>query len=115
VKAEYTTYPPGLLDSGLILGMFSDEKARAITGFREFNEAENLDRCLVNEKIKRLTDEQARAVINELITVTEMVQIKRLPKGQRGEIISRIKKVEGLTQRQAARMLGASPNLIFKA
>jgi REP element-mobilizing transposase RayT len=58
---EGKTYPPGLLDSGLILGMFSDEKASAITGFREFNEAENLDRCLDNEKTKRLTDEQARA------------------------------------------------------
>jgi len=109
------TYPPGLLDSELILGMFSEEKTSAITGFREFNEAENEDKCLENETTKRLTDYQARAEIKKMIPVTEMVQIKNLPKAQRDEIISKVKEIEGLTQRQAARILGISPNLIFKA
>jgi transcriptional regulator with XRE-family HTH domain len=44
-----------------------------------------------------------------------MIQIKSLPKTQRDEIISKIKEIKGLTQRQAARILGISPNLIFKA
>lgn len=108
-------YPSGLLDSELILDMFSKERTSAITGFRKFNEAENGDRCLDDEKTKRLTDEQAKAAMNELIPVTEMVQIKSLPKAQRDEIISKVKQIEGLTQRQAARILGISPNLIFKA
>jgi transcriptional regulator with XRE-family HTH domain len=44
-----------------------------------------------------------------------MVQIKSLPKTQRDVIVSKIKEIKGLTQRQTARILGISPNLIFKA
>ncbi len=110
------TCPPGLLDSELILGMFSEEKTSAIAGFREFNETENEEKCLdVDQKTKRLTDDQARTEIKKLIPLNEMIQIKSLPKTQRDEIISKIKEIKGLTQRQAARILGISPNLIFKA
>lgn len=109
------TYPPGLLDSELIPGMFSEERTSAIAGFKEFNEIRNEDKCLENETSKRLTDDQARAEIKKIIPVTVMVQIKSLPKAQRDEIISKVKEIEGLTQRQAARILGISPNLIFKA
>jgi DNA-directed RNA polymerase specialized sigma24 family protein len=44
-----------------------------------------------------------------------LAEIKSLPKEQRDEMLSRIKKIEGITQRQAARILGISPNLIFKS
>jgi hypothetical protein len=30
-------------------------------------------------------------------------------------IIIKVKKIEGVTQRQAARVLGISPNIVFKA
>jgi REP element-mobilizing transposase RayT len=112
---EGKAFPAGLLDSELILGMFSEDRKKAVTSFREFNEADNEDKCLDNEITKRLTDDQARAEINKLISVTEMVQIKNLTKTQRDNLISKIKKIEGLTQRQAARILGISPSLIFKA
>jgi putative transposase len=108
--------PAGLLDSELILGMFSNGRASAIASFREFNEAENEEKCLDDDQItKRLTDNQARAEIQKLIPLAEMVQIKSLPKAQRDKIISKVKEIEGLTQRQAARILGISPNLIYKA
>ena len=112
---EEKTYPPGLLDSELILNMFSGERTSAIAGFKEFNEAKNEDKCLDNETTKRLTDDQARAEIKNIISAFEITQIKSFPKSQRDEIISKVKKIEGLTQRQAARILGISPNLIFKA
>ena len=108
--------PAGLLDSELILGMFSNGRASAIASFMEFNEAENEEKCLDDDQItKRLTDNQARAEIQKLIPLAEMVQIKSLPKAQRDKIISKVKEIEGLTQRQAARILGISPNLIYKA
>jgi REP element-mobilizing transposase RayT len=108
-------FPTGLLDSELILGMFSEDRERAITSFREFNEADNEDKCLDSETTKRLTDDQARAEIKKLISVTDMVHIKTLTKIQRNKLISEIKRIEGLTQRQAARILGISPSLIFKS
>ncbi len=107
-------YPPGLLDSELILSMISGEKKNAITDFKKFNEVENEDPCLEYEKTKRLTDDQARLEISKIISEAEMAQIKSFPKQQRDEILSKIKKIEGLTQRQIARILGISPNLIFK-
>ncbi|MBS3976425.1 MAG: hypothetical protein KGZ75_06820 [Syntrophomonadaceae bacterium] len=104
-----------MLDSELILGIFSKEKTSAIARFREFNEVENDDKCLDCKKIERLTDDQARAEINRIFSITEMAQIKSFPKSKRDEIISKVKEIEGLTHRQAARILGISPNLIFKA
>ena len=109
------TYPPKLLDDELILSIFSEERASAIAGFKKFNEAGNEDKCLDNESTLRLRDDQANAEIKKIIPAFEIPQIKTLPKSQRDEIISKIKKIEGLTQRQAARILGISPNLIFKA
>ena len=53
--------------------------------------------------------------IKKVMVGFNLVEIKSLPKEQRDEILSRIKKIEGITQRQAARILGISPNLIFKS
>jgi REP element-mobilizing transposase RayT len=108
------SFPPGLLNNELILGMFSKDRKSAITSFMEFNEAENEDKFLENETSKRLTDDQARVEIKKIISVTEMAQIKSFPKVQRDEIISKVKDIEGVTQRQAARILGIPPNMIFK-
>jgi len=44
-----------------------------------------------------------------------LADIKSLPKEQRDKMLLRIKRIEGITQRQAARILGISPNLIFKS
>lgn len=108
-------YPVGLLNRELILDMFSENKNTAIEKFKEFNETENGDKCLDEDKRTRLTDEEARTEIKKLISMYEIQEIKSLPKAQRDEIILKIKMIEGLTQRQAARILGISPNLIFKA
>lgn len=109
------TEPPGLLDSELILSMFSVKGKSSIARFRAFNEAESNQKCLDNEqKNILLTDDQARVEIEKLIPLFEIVKIKGLPKAERDKIISRIKGIKGLTQRQAARILGISPNLIFK-
>jgi putative transposase len=105
----------GLLDDKLILGMFSEDKEAAIIEFKEFNETENEDMCLENNKRTKLTDEEAKAEIKKLIPGLQLAQIKSLPKKKRNEEITRIKRIEGVTQRQVARILGVSPNLVFKA
>jgi len=56
----------------------------------------------------------ARAEIQKLVPLAEIVQIKSLPKAQRDKIRSKFKEIEGLTQRQAARILVIAQNLIFK-
>ena len=64
--------------------------------------------------MKRFTDEEAVTEIKKLIPGCELVKVKCMPKAQRDEISAIVKGIEGLTQRQAARIMGIPPNLIFK-
>jgi putative transposase len=103
-----------LLDSDLILGIFSENKELAERKFIEYNEIESQDEFLEDTLRTRLTDEEARNKIIKLINGYGIPEIKGLQKEQRNEMLSKIMKLEGLSQRQAARILGISPNLLFK-
>ncbi|HHY64551.1 MAG TPA: transposase [Clostridiaceae bacterium] len=110
-------YPLNLLDAEFILGMFSENRNEAIERFRKFNDQENNDICLDennNEKLK-LSDEEARLAITKLLNKYEIAQIKSLPKKERDEKLRMIKNIKGISHRQAARILGISQNLIFRA
>ncbi|WP_247747097.1 transposase [Alkalihalobacillus sp. BA299] len=110
-------YPVGLLDIDFILKRFSDDLTVAKVRFKEFNERKNKDACLEetgNDK-RKVTDEEARVEIRKLLDGIEIAQVKSLPKQRRNEILQNVKKINGVSQRQAARILGVSPNLIFKA
>ena len=108
-------YPPGLLNYELLLGMFSKENDMAIKKFIEYNESVNEDKFLDDDTRTRLTDEEARKEIINRIHGFGITEIKGLPKVQRDQIILRLKEIDGLSQRQTARILGISPNLVFKA
>ena len=108
-------YPFLLLDSNLILGIFSEDKKTRIKKFIEYNEMKNEDQYLDDYPKNRLTDEEARQEINTVIVGYEIANIKSLPKTQKDEMVGRIKKIEGLTQRQASRILGISLSLINRA
>lgn len=112
-----SSYPPNMLDYQFILSMFSPNSQIAIERFKEFNERENKDKCLEDEvqERKRLLDEEAKIEIKKLLGEIEIAHVKSLPKIKRNEILRKVKRIEGLSQRQAARILGVSPNLIFKA
>lgn len=84
--------------------------------FKEFNERNNTDTCLDNRVNKRrLTDEEARLEMKKLLGEIELPHIKSFPRLKRNEVLRKIKEIDGLSQRQAARILGVSPALIFKA
>jgi len=106
---------PDLLYSDLILGLFAEDRNTAIRKFIEFNESTNDDKCLDYDIRIRLKDEEAREEIKKVMAGFNLAEIKILPKEQRDEMLSRIKRIKGITQRQAARILGISPNLIFKS
>lgn len=115
--AYYGKNAGGLLDRDYALKRFSDSPAAARERFKAFNEMSSQDQCLdeTNSSRKRLTDEEARVEIKAALGVLEIPQVKALPKQQRNHLLRQIKKVKGLSQRQAARILGLSPNLIFRA
>ncbi|MDQ0254478.1 REP element-mobilizing transposase RayT [Evansella vedderi] len=111
-----TYYPSDLLDHTYILKLFSDDLRVARDRFKEFNEKKNDDKCLEDStKIKRLSDDEARVKIKKILGDIEIAQVKILQGTKRTEILREVKKINGVSQRQAARILGVSPNLIFKA
>lgn len=105
-----------MLDCEIVLKMFSSDMATAIKKFREFNERKNNDICLedtVHER--RITDEEARLEIKKILGVIEIAQVKSLPKKERSELLRKVKGIKGVSLRQAARILGVSLSLIYKA
>jgi putative transposase len=63
----------------------------------------------------RLTDDDARVDLKKWLCDLEIPQVKSLPRKQKTEVLRVVKKIEGLSQLQAARILGISANLVFKA
>lgn len=103
-----------LPERDLIYNMFSEDRKRSINLFREFNEDANNDNCLDDDNRKRMSDDEARIKIIKKIDGIDVTQVKTLPKIKRDEVLRKVKEIEGISQRQAARILGISPNLIFK-
>lgn len=111
-----SVYPENSMDCRDILRMFSDDLRIAIERFKEFNERKNNDQCLEDQPYKRgFSDEEARLEIKKLLGAIEIPQVKSLPKVKRKEVLRKVKEIDGLSLRQAARILGISLNLIFKA
>lgn len=109
-------FPGELLDRDRLLSLFSDEFSIAVEQFREFNEQTNQDECLDDFPFKRrrLPDEEAKVKMKRILGATEIAQVKGLPKFERELILREIKSIDGLSQRQAARILGIPPSLVFK-
>mgnify|MGYP001237539186 CR=1 FL=1 len=104
-------YQRGMLDEEFILETFASR-----IEFREFNEIVRDDQRIEEwaTERKRLTDEEAREEIKKVLGSIEIAQIKSLPKLKRNQLLQQIKKIEGLSQRQTARILGVSASLIFR-
>lgn len=105
-----------LIERNFVINMFSKVEGVAIKRFKEFNEKQNNDNCLDDfEYMRRLSDDEARSKIKKFLYEVEIAHVKSLPRLERNEILKKVKTIEGVSQRQAARILGISANLIFKA
>jgi REP element-mobilizing transposase RayT len=108
-------YPAELLNKEVILGLLSEKDENAVKLFKGFNETDSDDICLEDAKKISLTDEEAKVEIGKIISLNEIGIIKSMPKQERDETIKQIRKIAGLTQRQASRILGISQSLICNA
>jgi DNA-directed RNA polymerase specialized sigma24 family protein len=105
-----------MLNDRVVLQLFSNELENARARFKEYNERVNGDQCLEDEDKKRkLSDDEARKVIKKVLREVEIPHVKSLPQAERIPLLRKVKKIEGVSQRQAARILGISPSLLFKA
>ncbi|MBM4761249.1 transposase [Bacillus sp. B15-48] len=109
-------YPRGILDRHLLLKMFSPDIKVAEEQFKAFNESKNDDQCLEEkENDRRLTDEEASLKMKEILSMIEIPEVKSLPKEERNEILRKVKRIDGISLRQIARILGVPLTLVFRA
>lgn len=104
--------PPHLLDKDYLLKIFSEDRTAAVRRFKEFNESRNSDKCMEDSTVIKLTDREAKEEIKKLLQDVEIMRIRNLPKCERDEILRKLKKIEGISQRQIARMTGVSQTLV---
>ncbi|MDH5162147.1 hypothetical protein [Heyndrickxia oleronia] len=105
-----------MLDSVDLLSLFSSDLSIAQERFKQFNERKNNDECLeVQINQRRLSDNEARQEIKMHLGGIELAQVKSLPREKRNKVLKQVKEIDGISQRQAARILGVSPSLVFKA
>lgn len=108
-------YPDQLLDEDIVLSMFDGNVDIARKLFIEFNEQDNSDWCLDEPRKTRLTDEEAVYAIKQVIDNYEINEIRNLPVAERNAFLRRIRVIDGLSLRHAARIIGVSHVLIHKA
>ena len=105
-----------LADQEYILSHFSDNLSIAKERFKEFNVIPDIDSFLDERDFwRRMTDQEAGIEIKNLLGPMEIAQVKSLPKTERTRVLRKIKEINGLSLRQAARILGVSPSLINRA
>ena len=104
-----------MLDYDFVLGLVSNDIIKARERFKEFNQRKNSDVCLEEEHNVRMTDEEASLAIRDILGIVEIPQVKSLPKVERDNLLRKVKKLHGISQRQAARILGVSASLINRS
>lgn len=98
-----------IVDTDFILGMMPLDE------FAAFNHEINADKCLeIEEKEKvRLTDEQAKAIIELYSGCRNVAEFQALPKAEQEKNIEAFKE-KGLSIRQVSRLTGVSFGLVRK-
>lgn len=108
-------HPAGLTETEFVLAVISKNRTEAIKEFREFMKLKNEDICLDDQIKLRKTDEEVKAEIESMMNGEPIGSMLGLGKEKRQEILKKIKKSKGVTQRQIARITGINPNIVFKA
>jgi putative transposase len=117
IQAYYGEYedPTGLTDTSFILVIFAEEQTEAIRRFREQLKMEIHETCLDDEINPRKTDGEVKAEIEAMLNGKAVTTLQLMEKQKRNEILRRSKVIEGVTQRQIARVSGLNQNIVFKA
>ena len=103
----------GFVDTDFALALFSSEREIAKSRFAGFmNEiVENMD--IIVYRPNKMTDQEIKQVIQKIAGVSP-ADIQAMEKRKRDEIIREIKKMNGITTRQLARLTGITQSVIVR-
>ncbi len=108
-------YPNRLSDTSFILGIFNQDREKALQSFQKFMKQENEDKCLEDEAKNRKTDKEVKTIIEQLMSGEPIGKLQGMERAERNEILRKIKASDGITLRQISRVTGLSVDIIFKA
>jgi len=108
-----------IVDTDEILLMFSTKNNNVKSEFFEFNRKclkfhDSLE-LLEYEMRNKLTDEEVIYFIKQEIGIENIQEIQKYNINYRDDIIQRIKKIKGITQKQIARILGVNIRIVQRA
>ena len=103
----------GITDICFLLGMFCEERKKAVKEFISFHEAEDEDYFSLPER-KRLTDEQAKNRIKMILKNVDISELLTMKKEERNRYISMIKEETEISIRQLERLTGISRGIISR-
>ena len=104
-----------ITDIKYALDLISLNKEKQIQKFSDYINERNDDQCLeMNEQIIKIKDEEVKRLVWENYEI-EAAVIQNLPKDKQTEIIIYLKKQDGISLRQIARIAGLTVNRIYRA
>ncbi len=105
-----------IVDSEFILRHFSHDRSRAMQGFVRFmSESVEDEPRLEYREQRKLKDEMVRKLIQEYAKVSSPIEIQAMNKSERDELLRGIKKMDGVSTWQIARLTGISQSVIARA
>ena len=110
---EYTS-ETRMTDTKYIMDLFSDNPKDAIELFKKHLEEENKDTCLeIVKKKPIITDDMLRQIIKKRYKISA-VKFCDEEKEKQEHILKELLKIEGISTRQIARVIGISPNRLWR-
>ncbi|WP_248278562.1 transposase [Bacillus sp. DNRA2] len=100
-----------LVDVDVGFGLFSYDRKSAINMFILYMNQSNGDQCLDDYIINRKSDQEVREYLNQLGIINTST-IQRMERGARDEVLSKLKKLNGVSVRQLSRITGISKSVI---
>jgi REP element-mobilizing transposase RayT len=95
---------PGIVDTGLVLGLLSKDVGRQRRAFEAFMLTEE-DAVFIDDAPARLTDRECKRLIEEIAGTASVAQFQGLPSGKRDEALRQMRG-KGLSIRQIVRLTG---------
>jgi len=103
-----------MINTSFILDTLNSNRETAIKQFADFMQKDNTDQVMDFVVKQRKSDEDLAQEVKELLNGQPAGILQSLEIDKRNKIIRQIKGVEGVTQRQIARVTGIHQSIIFK-
>ncbi|MDW7738698.1 MAG: transposase [Bacillota bacterium] len=114
--SSYNSYfeRDSIIDTEFVLNIFSRNRDIALTEFAKFNKLHNDDHCLDIEKNKRITEKEAKSIVEKTCLKSQVTDIRKADKRLRDEILEELKEA-GLSIRQIEKLTGINRGVVLKA